>query len=62
MLLERGDRYRVLTLPTFELERPASREQREAALDEAMRRIAGVLETAIGPNPDQWFTFTDAWK
>lgn len=65
VLFDRGDRYRVLTLPPFRFN-GSGREQRrggasEDALREPMRRLAAMMETVVASYPDQWFNFYDVW-
>lgn len=59
-LLLPGGRFRLLALEPLRLPRPRS-DGIEAAVIEAMPRLAGMMESIIAQYPDQWFNFYDVW-
>ncbi|MGH9868682.1 MAG: hypothetical protein ACREAA_11040 [Candidatus Polarisedimenticolia bacterium] len=59
-LLAPGDRFRLIALPPLELPRQRG-EGLDAALREAMPRLAGIMESVIASHSDQWFNFYDVW-
>ena len=57
VLLDRGTRYRLLSLPPLRFER----NERESALHDAMSGLVQAMEHVISRYPDQWFNFYDVW-
>jgi KDO2-lipid IV(A) lauroyltransferase len=49
---------RIVFLPPIAVARTANR---NADLEEAMRRVAGAIETGIRRAPHQWFVFRELW-
>lgn len=60
VLLDRGNRYRLLALPPMRFERGAGQDA-ATALQDAMRRVVEVMESVVARYPDQWFNFYDVW-
>ncbi len=57
VLLDRGTRYRLLSLPPMRFERG----EHESGLQDAMSRQVQAMEHVIARYPDQWFNFYDVW-
>jgi lauroyl/myristoyl acyltransferase len=60
ILFGRGRRYRLITGEPLRFERGRKGDTR--ALEDAMRRVAAMMESIISRYPDQWFSFYDYWK
>lgn len=60
VLLDRGNRYRLLALPPMRFDRSAEQDAAHATQD-AMRRVVEVMESVVSRYPDQWFNFYDVW-
>ena len=56
-----GNRYKVLFLPLADFSN-TSREDRDAAIAEAMHRYAALLEQHCREAPYNWFNFFDFWQ
>lgn len=56
-----GNRYKVLFLPLADFSN-TSREDREAAIADAMHRYAALLEQHCREAPYNWFNFFDFWQ
>ena len=61
VLLDRGNRFRLVSLPPLRFERGAAPEG-TPRLEHAMRRLVDVMEAIVSRYPDQWFNFYDVWK
>jgi len=60
VLLDRGNRFRLLALPPMRFDR-GSAQDAEQATEAAMRRVVEVMESVVSRYPDQWFNFYDVW-
>ena len=59
-LMAPGDRFRLLAFPPIQLARVRG-DGLDAAVREAMPRLASVMESVIVSHSDQWFNFYDVW-
>ena len=61
VVLDRGRRFRLVSLPPLRFPRDVDAEERTSRLEQAMRQLVAAMESIVARHPDQWFNFYDVW-